>query len=246
MLIIDTGCVKGKRECHWPDNSTASRSARPKKSKSSSDLSANSSADEIDAEGEPLTSIPDEDEDAEGEEQSDSVSGSDIRSTTPTKLHRQSQSALSSAVEGSTALPRAPARPQAPRSNSKQNVKASIFQSARWASLPKEVKFYLKFHRDHMSYHHFAFKYDGVDFLKTTYLEIALNDEALLYAVVSFAAYHYTVRQENGKMSHFLKYYNTSLKLLRESLAKSKRHTLSRLLTILQLATIEVCSIGST
>lgn len=96
-----------------------------------------------------------------------------------------------------------------------------------------------------MSYHHFAFKYDGANFLKTTYLEIAMNDEALLYAVVSFAAYHYKVRQENAMLSHFFDYYDRSLQLLRQSLMNSKRHTLSRLLTILQLATIEVCDARS-
>lgn len=92
-----------------------------------------------------------------------------------------------------------------------------------------------------MSHHHYAFKYDSGDFLKTTFLEIALNDQsqALLYAIVAFAAYHHTLAREDSKISHFLTYYNRSIMLLQQSL-KSKKPGVTTLLTILQLATIEV------
>jgi len=107
------------------------------------------------------------------------------------------------------------------------------------------VKVYLKYHRDRLSHHHYMFKYDGGDFLKTTFLEIAINDdsEALLYAVVAFAAYHHCVSPEgrSTRISTFLGYYNKSITLLQQSLTK-KRHNITTLLTILQLATIEVCS----
>jgi hypothetical protein len=106
--------------------------------------------------------------------------------------------------------------------------------------LPKDVKFYLKFHREHMSHHHYAFKYDGGDFLKTTFLEIAMNDgsAALLYSIVAFAAYHYSIAKNDSNIATFLSYYNKSITFLQQSL-KRHRHSVSTLLTILQLATIE-------
>jgi hypothetical protein len=91
-----------------------------------------------------------------------------------------------------------------------------------------------------LTHHHYAFKYDGGDFLKTTFLEIALNDgsAALLYAIVAFAAYHHSISRHNKRISEFLFYYNKSIACLQQSL-KSKRHNVATLLTILQLATIE-------
>lgn len=84
-------------------------------------------------------------------------------------------------------------------------------------------------------------KYDGGNFLKTTFLEIAMNDDsaALLYAVVAFAAYHDTLTKDGDKISTFLGYYNKSIQLLQQSLIR-KKHSVATLLTILQLATIEV------
>ena len=61
-----------------------------------------------------------------------------------------------------------------------------------------------------------------------------------MYAVVAFAAYHNALSREDGKVKDFLDAYNKSVSLLRQSLAKTDRHSLSTLLTILQLATIEV------
>lgn len=92
-----------------------------------------------------------------------------------------------------------------------------------------------------MSYHHYAFKIDGNDFLNTTFLEIALNDSsgALLYAIVAFSAYHFALAQGNARISEFLEYYNRSITYLSQSL-KSKKPSITTLLTILQLATIEV------
>ena len=103
------------------------------------------------------------------------------------------------------------------------------------------MKWYLRYYKDNLSHHHYAFKYDGGDFLKTTFLEIAMNDQsqALLYAIVAFACYHFTVDRGNPKISTFLSYYNKSIVSLQQSL-KSKKPGIMTLLTILQLATIEV------
>lgn len=130
-------------------------------------------------------------------------------------------------------------RPQPSRSSSKQTIKDDITQNPKWGSLPPQVKFYLKYHRNNLSHHHYAWKYDGGDFLKKTFLEIAINFEPLMYAVVAFAAFHNALSREDGRIKDFLDSYNKSVSLLRQSLAKSDRHSLSTLLTILQLATIE-------
>ena len=134
-----------------------------------------------------------------------------------------------------------PQRPSAPRMNSRHVIRPSISQSSRWSTLPSRVKFFLKYHQTNLSYNHYAFKVDSGDFLKTTFLEIALNDGsgALLYAIVAFSAYHYALEQGNARISGFLEYYNQSITYLSQSL-KSKKPGITTLLTILQLATIEV------
>lgn len=132
-------------------------------------------------------------------------------------------------------------RPKPSRIRSTQSIKNDLSQSPRWNSLPKDVRYYLNFHREHMTHHHYAFKYDGGNFLKTTFLEIAMNDgsAALLYSIVAFAAYHHSVAYDDGKIPVFLGYYNKSIAFLQQSL-KRQRHNVATLLTILQLATIEV------
>ena len=81
--------------------------------------------------------------------------------------------------------------------------------------------------------------------MKTTFLEIALNDQsqALVYAIVAFSCYHYVIAEQDATISleTFLQYYNKSIILLQQSL-KKKKPSIPTLLTILQLATIEVSS----
>jgi hypothetical protein len=71
-------------------------------------------------------------------------------------------------------------------------------------------------------------------------LELAVRNEPLWYAVVGFAAYYHTLTKPDGRIQDFLGYYNKSVSLLRLSIQRNKRHNLATLLTILQLASIEV------
>jgi hypothetical protein len=71
-------------------------------------------------------------------------------------------------------------------------------------------------------------------------LENALKFEPLLYAVACFAAYHRAFQRPNGDVKDFLGYHTKSIKALHESLKRSQKHTYLTILTILQLATIEV------
>lgn len=235
---VGLGCRKGKRECTYPGSASSSKQARSSsRSKGqSADSGSSPSGDESDDEDkETLATIPDQGDESviDGEEPSSATSTSRNYSTASSVLNQ-------SPVEASSSLQR-PVRPQASRTNSKQSVKASITEHRGWAMLSKDVKTYIRYHRDNMSYHHYAFKYDSGDFLKTTFIEIALNDpsQALLYAIVAFSAYHYTIARGDAKISAFLQYYNRSIVLLQQSL-KSKRPNVTTLLTILQLATIEV------
>ena len=70
---------------------------------------------------------------------------------------------------------------------------------------------------------------------------LTLKNLSLLYAVVGFAAFQLTVTRSDGKIQDFLGYYNTSVSLLRKSLVENQKHTDATMLTILQLATFEVC-----
>lgn len=235
------GCRKGKRECTYPGTSPSSSSKSSRghlRSKGSlPDSGSSPSGDEDDADEKDLLPAIADDEEEDSEPQSGT---SDVPKPSDASFASHGKS-TASATDTLSSFQRGSMRPQPTRSSSKHSVKSGISQSSRWRILPEEVKDYLNYHRDHLSHHHYAFKYDGGDFLKTTFLEIAMNDDsqALLYAVIAFAAYHQAVSRGDARISKFLSYYNKSISLLQQSLTK-KRHSVATLLTILQLATIEV------
>lgn len=126
------------------------------------------------------------------------------------------------------------------RESSRGNLHLKGTRADKWAKLPESIRFYINYHHQHITHQHYSMKHDPGDFLKTYFLEMALDYEPLLYAVVAFSAYHHTLTAPNGKIQHFLGYYSKSVQSLRRSLEKSPRHTEATLLTILQLATFEV------
>ena len=111
---------------------------------------------------------------------------------------------------------------------------------SRWSHLSADKQFYLNFHQNYINYHHYFFKHDASHFTHSLLLDAALEYRPLLYAVVGFAAYQVTVRKRNGKIEDFLPYYHNSVSALRKSLSASQKHTDHTILTILQLAAIEV------
>lgn len=106
--------------------------------------------------------------------------------------------------------------------------------------LPPMQRFYLDYLRNNITYHHYFFRIDANYFLHHILIEQALSYEPLLQAVVGFAAFRATLGKPHGKIQDFLGYYNRSVSLLLKSLASGQTHTDATLLTILQLATIEV------
>ena len=237
------GCRKGKRECAYPGTSSSSRlprSDRTRSKGSGAEDGSSPSDEDFDVDVEEMAGLEpilDDEDTLETDMEPDSaVSDIQIKLDTSSIPKDKGIQRTESPISASR-----PQRPSASRSNSRHSAKPSISHNSRWASLPSKVKFYLKYHQNSLSHHHYAFKIDGGDFLKTTFLEIALNDNsgALLYAIVAFSTYHYALAQGNARISGFLEYYNQSIMYLSQSL-KSKKPSITTLLTILQLATIEV------
>lgn len=91
-----------------------------------------------------------------------------------------------------------------------------------------------------MTNYHYGLAVDEDDFFKSELPMVAVTFEPLLNALVGFAAYHVTLQNPNGKLNDFLQYYNRSVVQLLRLLERKQTHNVHVLLTILQLATIEV------
>lgn len=241
---MNQGCRKGKRECTYPDSASISKQARTTvKSKSLSlDSGSSPSGDEADGDVKELLPVIPDTHDGPTPDESEAKSA-----TTEHSFHDESivdegsvTSPSTDSAEVSATLLR-PTTPPAHPVYANQLVTPYTYQGARWYILPEDVRILLKYHKEKLCHHHYAFRSDRNDFLKTTFLEIAINDEneALLYAVVAFAAYHRTFALEDSGIFNFLSYYNKSIVLLQQSLKREHPNT-TTLLAILQLATIEV------
>ncbi|KAI4195449.1 MAG: hypothetical protein LQ348_002449 [Seirophora lacunosa] len=112
-------------------------------------------------------------------------------------------------------------------------------EKVSFSHLPQHQRFYLEYLREHITYHHYFFRNNANYFLHNILIEHALSYEPLLHAVVGFAAFHATLGKSDGRIQDFLGFYNKAVSLLRKSLAGGQRHTVTMLLTILQLATFE-------
>lgn len=112
-----------------------------------------------------------------------------------------------------------------------------------WSHLPSDFRTYLDWFASNITHYHYGLTYDTDDFFRTILPGIALENEALLNAVVGFSAYQVTLQKPNGQLHDFLQYYNRSVTLLLQSLRQRERPTAITLLTILQLATVEVCRV---
>lgn len=148
------------------------------------------------------------------------------------------EKSLSPCTDSSGTPPTATLTPETPSSVSRNSSKDSI----SWSYLPEKLQFYLEYHSNHISYRSYFFKYRADHFLNEILLAQALAYEPLLFAVVGFAAFRRAFHTPDGKVEDFLGFYNVSIAGLRRSLEASHAHTESMLLTILQLATFEVCA----
>ena len=105
--------------------------------------------------------------------------------------------------------------------------------------LSPEISRCLQYHKTRVNSHHYLFKHDADDFLHVALVEEALSYDPLLYGVVGFAAFQQTVLEGHGQIHNFFGYYNRSVTLLRQSLARGEVKRDATLLTALVLATFE-------
>lgn len=247
-LSVPAGCRKGKRDCVYPEPPQA-KSTAGQSSKESASSSRQGSPDEDDDEDEDemeedskLETIPDE-----GVAHAEMSSQTSSSSSKPlSALHRaRTKSSLSLHRPGSET----PSSPSASTVTT-SSLTASTYQfpefqtrptasQPEWAHLPLDLRFYLRYFSEHITHYHYGTVNDSHGFFASLPF-LAVKHEALLYAVVGFAAYHHTLRDPQGRISQFLRFYNKSVTVLLNSLKRKEKHSLETLLTILQLATIEV------
>jgi len=110
------------------------------------------------------------------------------------------------------------------------------------SDLKPQERFYLDFQNKHMSHYHYGLNTDTRGFVHKFLIDAALSHDALLQAIISFAAYHHAIQSPDGKLQDFLKPYSEALRLLRQSLANGKPPDVGDLLTMLQLSALEVWS----
>ncbi|KAL2061737.1 hypothetical protein VTL71DRAFT_7115, partial [Oculimacula yallundae] len=249
-------CKKGSRECVYPETSTSAKASRSGSSGTltlSSHESPESSSDESD-DGvirERLKAIPDEDEAPDdvskyGMQQSSAsqfVGGQKSMarhdSETPSLVQDKGASPTPS-TEGSVgygphdviAVSRLK-RTGLPLSSPTDTLRSD------WSHLPLDLQFYLTYFFENVTHLHYSLKFDSGNFLQTSFLDAALRNEPLLYAVVGFSAFQRTLHTTQGRIQDFLQYYNKAVSLLLTSLKRGERHTTGTLLAILQLATVE-------
>lgn len=249
-------CKKGNRDCVYPSASgSTSRSNVRSRSKSKGPSSHSQKADspgqaEHD-DGRILNPIADNEEDEvqspESGPQLSPAMGTARSLPVLPKRHNSSQSPTKSYLQSIEHASSPLSTETSPRFETMSTRSGSTglppqepVGSPGTANLAEDLRFYLIFHQEVLTFRHYLLRHPCDRFVHQTITELALKYEPLLYAVVGFAAYHHCVQSGNGKLCTFLKYYNKALTLLRESLSSGERHTEATLITVLVLTTFEV------
>jgi hypothetical protein len=200
--------------------------------------SASSPEDHDEDERERLPAILDDDEEEYDYDDGIMSENQDLRDSPHTPGSNLDRSTSPSTEASSTVPPTA--RPPLSRKGSTQIAKVPTPMKMH-PSRTLDVQFYLDYFRKNITVHHYSLKRDTNNFLKGEFLAQALKFEPLKYAVAGYAAYFHTLAQPDGRMSTFLHFYNESVSRLRSTITKNKKQGLATFLTILQLASIEVC-----
>lgn len=207
---ITVGCRKGNRECVYPEPTPSKGSVRDSSGQNQQES--------------PTSSRGDDDDDENGQD----------GSLSPI-MDENEEEAERAMMQSSTA-----AFPPATLSAPATSLSLSHEHLEAGQGLNGDAQFYLNYYRDNITHYHYAVVNDCDNFFQEILAGLAIQDEALLYAVVGFAAYHHTLQNPIGEIKDFLHFYNRSVTLLLGFLKRKERHTDLTLLTILQLATIEV------
>ncbi|KAI6785137.1 uncharacterized protein J7T54_006779 [Emericellopsis cladophorae] len=115
----------------------------------------------------------------------------------------------------------------------------TISATSSWSHLPADIQRHLEWIADNVTNLHYGIAHEADHFFESLLPQAALQDEALLNALVAFASYLTTVQNPDGDLAEFLRYHHRSITLLLEHFRKGEKHEISTLLTILQLAQIE-------
>ena len=250
------GCQKGSRDCTYPESRTTPSNSGASKREQSGTTAEDSepSPDEDNPAETPILegrrgqNIKSQKSASESSKSSKGSHSSTVSTrgaaTSPAEQPRPSieQVKQESGLSPSTEASSTPTSTGLDKPAKFSSVSTEPPQDSKpWSQLPPDIQYYLEYHKTHLTSHHWFFKHDANHFLHTILVELALHYDPLLYAVVGFAAFQSTVTRPHGKIQDFLGYYNKSVSLLRKSLYNNERHTDATMLTILQLATFEVC-----
>ena len=242
--------MKGSRECVYPEPTSTSKAAKLGQQRKVEQEGGSSSGEYEDEEMvSPAGSQP------RGESSRNRKSGAS-NSNLKAASRKQSRTVLSQKSVASLAGAKAKEKSLSPSTDESLASKA-ISDSTNmtqfstistrmspdempWSHLPRDQQFYLTYHQQHLTHHHYFFRNNVSHFIHSTLVDCALAYDPLLYAIAGFSAFHHTVSQSNGRISDFLGYYNKSVSLLRKSLQTVQKHTDATIMTILQLAAFEV------
>lgn len=119
-----------------------------------------------------------------------------------------------------------------------------IRTSQRFRSLDQDVQWYLNYHRSHITHHHYHLTHSSRNFVSYYLIEQSLTSDSLLYAIVTFTAYHYAVAMQDSRTAVYLGYYGKALNHLAQVIANRRKMRTQTLLTVLQLANFEVCRLS--
>ncbi|KAK5075483.1 hypothetical protein LTR64_001690 [Lithohypha guttulata] len=242
-------CRKGNRECEFPQSASSAKRTK-NEPKSTTSETASEKLETIKDESETETDEDEEEEDPSASATSkvnqrklESAQGRGQSRNNPSRSQRQRQQSNASArtyeqpgtPSTDTSAHEAPLSPalQCPSPLRKwRQIKPD---------LKPEIETYLRFQHDYMTFCHYLFKIDPEDFVHKELIDLALQFEPLLYAVVAFAAYHFAVRlpEPQADFNSFWKYYCKSIVTLRKHLETTGSRDDLVLLTVLQLATFE-------
>nr|KMM68607.1 hypothetical protein CPAG_04933 [Coccidioides posadasii RMSCC 3488] len=244
-------CSKGKRECNFPPAPILKKDSRSNMKKSEKYPSIRESESEEASQNDASTGTQDSwkrdiqpRQMKETSKQSASTQRHQVQPLARRKI-RQSSETGSSLVDTTCASPSSDITGLSTESPSPAACSDLDSHSlppstpSDLSVLTPDVTFFIAYRKQHINYHHYLLKSHAAKFLGDDMMSYAMGYEPLLYAVVAFSAYHYSIAHPNGKLYTFLQYYNKSVSLLLNSLRGGEKHNDAMLLTILQLAAFE-------
>ena len=243
------GCRKGSRDCAYPEQTSSSKPTAEQKSEAPTsavqDSGSSSGESEVDeAEDAPKVETP---EDAAlsnvGLVSATSEQAAFRKEKWTTTRYRSTGSSKSPQTQSHSPSTNE-SRSRSTTVNSSGQISmthgASLQEVSPRSHISKDPESYLDWHRQHITFYHYFFKYNASEFVHSILIDAARVFDPLLYAVVAFAAFHRAIGQPNGKIQDFLSYYNKSLSSLRKSLQSNQAYNDTTVLAVLQLASLEV------